>query len=211
MKLGCRDIHGFIKFICSISYRFRSVNCVVHCVRYAFRSRDIPCVLEGTLEVMASESYGVYSAGTSRIDLRRRQATPCASTQVFILHLVFFLLSGLILWFPSTWLVLESGRSSTTRENSHPVPVQSWPLARWEKKRCLKTRQKSKQKSSPFPFFSMSRVFKVCAVDPSTRLYGLALNMSAENGSSHNGFSLRLSSRWHKTLKPRVFFARSRL
>ncbi|KEQ80892.1 hypothetical protein M438DRAFT_104076 [Aureobasidium pullulans EXF-150] len=80
-----------------------------------------------------------------------------------------------------------------------------------EKKRCLETRQKSKQKSSPFPFFSMSRVFKVCADDPSTRLYGLALNMSAENGSSHNGFSLRFSSRWHKTLKPRVFFARSRL
>ena len=54
-------------------------------------------------------------------------------------------------------------------------------------------------------------VFEVCADDPSTRLYGLALNMSAENGSSHNGFSLRFSSRWPKTLKPRVFLARSRL
>jgi hypothetical protein len=57
----------------------------------------------------------------------------------------------------------------------------------------------------------MSRAFEVCADDPSTRLYGLALNMSAENGSSHNGFSLRFSSRWPKTLKPRVFLARSRL
>lgn len=166
----------------------------MHCVRYAFRSGNIPCVLEGTLEVMASESYGVYSAGTSRIDLRRRQATPCASTQVFILHLVLFLLSGLILWFPSTWLVLESGRNSTTRENSHPVPVQSWPLARWKKSGVSKHGKNPSKSLLRSPFLSMSRAFEVCVDDPSTRLYGLALNMSAENGSSHNGFSLRFSS-----------------
>ena len=153
MKLGCRDIHGFIKFICSISYRFGSDNCVVHCVRYAFRSRNVLCVLGGTLEVMAPESHRVYSAGTSRIDLRRRQATPCASTQVFILHLIFFLLSGLISWFPFTWLVLDSGRNSTTRENSHPVPVQSWPLARWKKSGVSK-HGKNPSKSLLHPPFS---------------------------------------------------------